>query len=166
MIEKGNPLGNKTFATIPSPQGGRSMFECLLPDISRFRPPILFLHHMSSLLSEDATAVSDGAGGAFGGRPLRALSALSVFYFLFSSIKKAFFLGVCWLLEVLAPNSTDARSACQYSVYLLAKCIFTFYFSLWRRGQFSDHDVYPGEAQAPHRWVAGPKPWKSQSLVE
>jgi hypothetical protein len=84
---------------------------------------------MSSLLSEDATAVSDGAGGAFGGRPLRALSTLSVFYLLFSSIKKVFFLGAYWLLEALAPNSTDARSACQYSVYLLIKYIFTFCFS-------------------------------------
>jgi hypothetical protein len=113
MIEKGNPLGNKTFATLPSPQGGRSMFECLLPDISRFIPPILFLYYMSSSLSEDATAVSDGAGDAFGGRPLRALSALSVFYFLFPSIKKAFFLGACWIFacEALAPNSIGERLA-------------------------------------------------------
>ena len=49
---------------------------------------------MFLLLSEDATAVSDSAGGVFGGRPLRALSTLSVFYFLFSSIKKAFFLDI------------------------------------------------------------------------
>jgi hypothetical protein len=121
---------------------------------------------MSSLLSEDTTAVSDSTEDVFGGRPLHALSTLSVFYFLFSSIKKAFFLDTCWLFEALAPNSTDARLACQYSVYLLAKYIFTFCFSLWRRGQFSDYNIYPGEAQALYRWIAESKPWKSQFLVE
>jgi hypothetical protein len=41
MVEKGDSLGNKTFASLPSPQEGRNLFAYLLPDISRLRPPIL-----------------------------------------------------------------------------------------------------------------------------
>jgi hypothetical protein len=89
------------------------MFEYLLLDILRLRLFILFLYYISSLLSEDATAVSDNTENVFGGRPLRVLSTLSVFYFLFFSIKKAFFLGACWMFacEALAPNSIGKRSA-------------------------------------------------------
>jgi hypothetical protein len=76
----------------------------------------------SSSLSEDATAVSDGAGDAEGagiigsiktlrGRLLYTPSILSVFYFLFPSIKKAFFFkylldtrGACAELDERALN--------------------------------------------------------------
>ena len=62
------------------------MFEYLLSDISRLRLSILFFYYISLLLSENTTVISDNIKDIFGGRPLRALSILSIFYFLFFNI--------------------------------------------------------------------------------
>jgi hypothetical protein len=115
MVEKGNPLGNKTFASLPSPQEGRNLFACLLPDMSRLRPPVLpsvtclRRYRRTLLLSPTVLGVPElpGVQGRFAGDPCAPRLRCLFFVFYFPALRRRSF----WVLAGYSRRLRRTRRA-------------------------------------------------------